>query len=333
MKKGILTTQAVGNSGPNVTSVRSVAPWILSVAASTIDRKFTNKIILGDNTTFVNDAIETFEAEAPLVYGNVSLPGCPESAGRECLLFCLDEKLVKGKIVVCDHPGGFVEAYRTGATGSISPSYSKFSEAPLPNAAYALKNHEGDQVKAYMKSTKNPQAKILKSEVVKSVGDPITPNFSSRGPSAIIADIIKPDISAPGVGILAEYPPILPTSGLHGQDKRSVKYNLMIGTSVACAHAAGAAAYVKSFHPDWSPSSVKSALLTTVWPMNSTSNPDGEFGFGTGHIDPVKAISPGLVYEAFEDDYVKFLCSIGYTTTELRSITGDDSSCQGRNQD
>ena len=53
MKKGILTTQAVGNSGPNVTSVRSIAPWILSVAASTIDRQFTNKIILGDNTTFV----------------------------------------------------------------------------------------------------------------------------------------------------------------------------------------------------------------------------------------------------------------------------------------
>ncbi|KAK1586714.1 hypothetical protein Q3G72_005374 [Acer saccharum] len=129
--------------------------------------------------------------EAPLVYGNVSRPGCPESAGRECLLFCLDEKLVKGKIVVCDHSGGFAEAYRAGATGSISPSYSKFSAVPLPNAAYALKNHEGDQVKAYMKSTKNPQAKILKSEVVKSVGDPITPDFSSRGPSAIIADIIK----------------------------------------------------------------------------------------------------------------------------------------------
>ena len=73
----------------------------------------------------------------------------------------------------------------------------------------------------------------------------------------------QPDISAPGVGILAGYPPILPPSGLHGQDKRSVKYNLMTGTSVACAHTAGAAAYVKSFHPDWSPSSVKSALLTT----------------------------------------------------------------------
>ncbi|TXG74187.1 hypothetical protein EZV62_002766 [Acer yangbiense] len=67
--------------------------------------------------------------------------------------------------------------------------------------------------------------------------------------------------------------------------------------------------------------------------MNSINNPDGEFGFGTRHIDPVKAISPGLVYEAFEDDYVKFLCSIGYTTTELRSITGDDSSCPGETKD
>ncbi|KAK4854865.1 hypothetical protein QYF36_001991 [Acer negundo] len=63
----------------------------------------------------------------------------------------------------------------------------------------------------------------------------------------------RPDISAPGVGILAGHPPILPPSGFPGQDKRSVKYNLMTGTSVACAHAARAAAYVKSiFHPDWS---------------------------------------------------------------------------------
>lgn len=53
MKKGIMTTQAAGNFGPLPTSVASVAPWIFTVAASSIDRKFINKVILGDKTTFV----------------------------------------------------------------------------------------------------------------------------------------------------------------------------------------------------------------------------------------------------------------------------------------
>lgn len=68
-------------------------------------------------------------------------------------------------------------------------------------------------------------------------------------------------------------------------------------------------------------------LMFTAWSINATSNPGGEFAFGAGHIDPVKAISPGLVYEAFADDYVKFLCSLGYDTRKLQAITKDNSTC------
>lgn len=56
MKEGIMTTQVAGNSGPNMTSIASAAPWVFTVAASSIDRKFINKVILGDNTTFVVSA-------------------------------------------------------------------------------------------------------------------------------------------------------------------------------------------------------------------------------------------------------------------------------------
>lgn len=73
---------------------------------------------------------------------------------------------------------------------------------------------------------------------------------------------LQPDISAPAVQILAAY-----TGGWgpsnHPYDHRFVKYNILSGTSMASAFAAGAAAYVRSFHPDWSPSSIKSALMTT----------------------------------------------------------------------
>ncbi|MCL7040536.1 hypothetical protein MKW94_016669, partial [Papaver nudicaule] len=103
-------------------------------------------------------------------------------------------------------------------------------------------------------------------------------------------------------------------------DTRSVKYNIMSGTSMSCPHATGAAAYVKTHHPDWSPSAIKSALMTTAFAMNNTKNSDAEFAYGSGQIDPVKALNPGLVYESVADDYVKFLCSMGYDSSKVKLI-------------
>lgn len=61
---------------------------------------------------------------------------------------------------------------------------------------------------------------------------------------------------------MAAYSPDASPSGVD-EDKRSVKYSILSGTSMACPHVAGAAAYLKTFHPDWSPSAIKSALMTT----------------------------------------------------------------------
>ncbi|XP_029130032.1 cucumisin [Cajanus cajan] len=96
---------------------------------------------------------------------------------------------------------------------------------------------------------------------------------------------------------------------------------------MACPHVTAAAAYIKSFHPDWSPATIKSALMTTATPMSSALNPEAEFAYGAGQIDPIKAVSPGLVYDANEIDYVKFLCGQGYDTKKIRTITADNSSC------
>lgn len=74
--------------------------------------------------------------------------------------------------------------------------------------------------------------------------------------------VVQPDIAAPGVDILASYTPLKSLTGLKG-DTQFSKFTFMSGTSMACPHVAGAAAYVKSFHPDWSPAAIKSAILTT----------------------------------------------------------------------
>jgi subtilisin family serine protease len=52
MRKGILTSMAAGNEGPAPKSVTNFSPWSLSVAASTIDRKFSTKVQLGNKKIY-----------------------------------------------------------------------------------------------------------------------------------------------------------------------------------------------------------------------------------------------------------------------------------------
>ncbi|KAK9123137.1 hypothetical protein Sjap_012739 [Stephania japonica] len=244
MQHGILTSNSAGNQGPSPHSVISIAPWMISVAASTTDRQFTDKVILGDNSTLTM---------FPLITG-----------------------------------------------------YQAFN-----------------LTRCSIENNRNPEATITKSMTVRDRANaPIVISFSSRGPNSVTPDILKPDISAPGVEIFAAWSPIAPLSQFP-DDTRSIKYNIISGTSMACPHVSGAAAYVKTFHPDWSPSAIKSALMTTASPMIATRNPDREFAYGAGHLNPLKAVQPGLVYESFEDDYIKMLCSIGYTSDMLKLMVGN----------
>ncbi|KAJ4821759.1 hypothetical protein Tsubulata_041293 [Turnera subulata] len=336
--KGILTVQSAGNSGPILASTPSVAPWKLSVAASTTDRRILTRVVLGNGKTLTGTSVNSFVPSGnmfPLIHGkNAAASNCSEDSAGDCEDGCLDSNLVKGKFVICQKSSQGKEAKRAGAIGSIlsTSSLDYVSVLPLPGAL--LSSNEFGVVKLYENSTKSPQAKILRSEAVNDSTAPFVASFSSRGPNHIAPDILKiscarheiymqPDISAPGVGILAAFSPVAPPSGDSLVDTRSVKYSILSGTSMACPHVAGVAAYVKASHPDWSPSAIKSAIMTSARPMNVTRNPEGEFGYGSGHINPVEAINPGLVYEASKDDYVRFLCSFGYDPQTLSRIAGE----------
>ena len=86
--------------------------------------------------------------------------------------------------------------------------------------------------------------------------------FLLHAPRLLKEKIMQPDITAPGVDVLAPYSP----DGFvtHApKDERSIKYNILSGTSMSCPQVAGIAGYIKTFHPDWSPSAIQSALMTT----------------------------------------------------------------------
>ncbi|KAL4587025.1 hypothetical protein LXL04_011674 [Taraxacum kok-saghyz] len=294
MHRGILTVAAAGNDGPSRYSVSAYAPWIFSVAASNTDRRIINKVLLGDGTILMGASINAFPSSneaVPLVYGKqVRSGGCSDREASQCIEGCLDTSLVQQKIVLCDGNEHTDSVKEAGAIGCIVPNRENVSDVgPLPIGA--LSTHDIKLVKTYQISANKPKVQIFKSE---DITNQVAPH---------------PDVTAPGVEILAAYSPMAsPSNTLI--DKSSVNYNILSGTSMACPHVTVAAAFVKSFHPDWSPSAIKSALMTTAWDMNSHRRLDDEFAYGSGHIDPHKAKDPGLVYDASEEDYHKIWCGI-----------------------
>ncbi len=91
---------------------------------------------------------------------------------------------------------------------------------------------------------------------VQTVPDPYTPadsiaTFSSRGPRGFDS-FLKPDVTAPGVGIFA---------AKMGSGTGGVSYS---GTSMAAPHVAGLAALIRQAHPDWTPEQVKAAMMNTA---------------------------------------------------------------------
>ncbi|GAB2214764.1 hypothetical protein Drorol1_Dr00019127 [Drosera rotundifolia] len=339
MAKGILTAQSAGNYGPHPRSVISVAPWLLSVAASNTDRRYFNKVFLGEGTELRAYSIDSWawnRKKVPLLYGKDVTSNCDEDQARVCEAGCLDHHLVKGKIVICDGSLREDEAMcavkASGAWGAIFETSSRDVSDSIPSSVALLPFEDLEIIKAYKNFSLSPRASISRSQA-NHVDAPIVVDFSSRGPNDIATEILKPDITAPGVEILAAYSPNASVVEGCGLDKRSVNYSILSGTSMSCPHAAGVAAYIKSLHPDWSPSAIKSALMTTARPMDAIKNMDAEFAYGSGHIDPLRAIDPGLVYESSEADFISFLCNMGYDTKKIKLISGHKYTCPKKRGD
>ncbi|XP_021890194.1 cucumisin-like [Carica papaya] len=255
MKKGILTSAAAGNYGPHPSTVTNGAPWILTVGASSIDRKLLAKLELGNGQTFMGDTINGFPTQRSFY---------PIQLGEDDNQNVLINNSTKRKNVVFKSVKSALLAIKVGVRGVIWDAEELFvsqaCQLPLPGAC--LNTSAVDKVKKYVITTNNPVGKIYKSISVHDPTAPLVATFSGRGPVEVAPDILKPDITAPGVDILAAYS-LKATSTPFPDEKRHAPFNIISGTSMACPHATGAALYVKTFHTSWSPSAIKSALMTT----------------------------------------------------------------------
>nr|XP_034929702.1 cucumisin-like [Populus alba] len=262
----------------------------------------------------------------PLIYSgdsaNYTAGADPEIAAW-CVPGTLAPLITKGGVVMCDIPNALALVH--GSAGAIMP-VSIDESIPFPFPLSLISPEDYSQLLDYMRSTQTPTATILMTEPVKDVMAPSVVSFSSRGPSPITPDILKPDLAAPGLNILAAWSP-LGGASISPWDDRTVDYFVISGTSMSCPHVTGVAAFVKAAHPSWSPAAIMSALMTTATIMDSRKNADAKFAYGSGQIDPLKTLNPGLIYNASEADYVNFPRKEGDNTTLARIIRGDNSTC------
>ncbi|XP_022757163.1 subtilisin-like protease SBT1.1 [Durio zibethinus] len=344
IKKGIFVSCSGGNSGPSRSTVSNTAPWIMTVAASYLDRSFPTTVKLGDGQTFEGQSLYVGKAtkQLPLVYG--------KTAGDITAVFCIDgslkRKLVKGKIVVCQRginsraeKGEQVKL--AGGAGMLLVNTENEGEELFADAhilpATTLGSLAGKAIKTYLNSTKIPTASVTFQGTVYDKPAPVMAAFSSRGPNKVGPDLIKPDVTAPGMNILAAWPPLTSPTQLKS-DKRSVLFNVVSGTSMSCPHVSGIAALLKSVHKDWSPAAIKSALMTTAYVLDnkhrqivdvafSDSTIATPLAFGSGHVEPEKASDPGLIYDITPEDYQNYLCSLNYSASEIALFAGEGFTC------
>jgi hypothetical protein len=249
----------------------------------------------------------------------------------------LTPEFIGGKIVLCEG-GGKLSSLEMGAilfnggvAGMIVTTIKMFGSVIQPKAhifpASQVDYAVGQKIKAYMNSTDNPTAELVfKGAVLGNRRAPMVAPFSSRGPSKQNQGILKPDITGPGVNIIAG---VAEPAGLMAPPNAlAAKFDIMSGTSMSTPHISGIGAVIKKAHPTWSPAAIKSALMTTAdtldrgrMPIADQSGyPANLLALGAGFVNPTKALSPGLVYNLTATDYIPYLCGLGYNDHEINSI-------------
>ncbi|OMO63217.1 hypothetical protein COLO4_32640 [Corchorus olitorius] len=337
LKKGIFVSCSAGNSGPHAYTIDNGAPWITTVGAGTIDRDFAAHVTLGygDLTVTGKSAYpeNLFVSELPLYFGHGN------RTKELCYAYSLDPKEVAGKYIFCDFDPSnqndpTYEMDRTGAEGVIFCSnYGLFYEPTQFNKPFVILNPtDGELIKNYIMKSKNVTVSIrFQTTLLGTKPAPQVASFSSRGPDIRSPWILKPDVLAPGVDILAAWVPNRGFAPIGEDDYLLTDYAIISGTSMSCPHTAGVATLLKAAHRDWSSAAIRSAMMTTAYVTDNTNGriidmTTGVAGtpldFGAGHINPNKALDPGLVYDIGIQDYIDYLCGLNYTTTQIRTITG-----------
>ena len=304
---GVFVATSAGNDGPvpapSPTTVRGSPPSQRARTIAASDATLT----LGNGASYTGASFQKAgTAVLPLIYArDVPADGADPADAALCFPDSLDTTAVAGAIVICDRgvnardEKSFVIREAGGAAMVLANTEANSINADIH---YVPSIHVNELIRAalldYVHAGGSPTGQLSPgvSRIDESAPQPAV--FSSQGPSLASADVLKPDLTAPGVDVIAAVAP-------PGQRGRA--FNSLSGTSMSSPHIAGLAAVVRSAHRDWTPASIKSALMTTAYEVAGAS----PFEVGSGQVDINPALDPGLVYNVRPADYIGFLCGTG----------------------
>ena len=334
-KAGVFTVVAAGNEGPNLGTIGSPAgaPWVLTAAASSRDGTTTLEALeiktppglagkyaakeanftpalsargpLDGDLVLVDDGEDVFEDGSAGTFSDACEP-------------LINSSDISNNIALIQRGGcGFdVKVAHAADAGAIAAIVYNIAGDPIVmNGATGLSDipavmigqADANLILAEFDAG-NLVTVLLDKDLFLTENDTgnVMGSFSARGPGPV-PDILKPDVTAPGINILAGFTPDA-ANAAPGEN-----FAYLTGTSMSTPHVAGVAALLLQAHPDWSPSAIKSALMTTA--HQSLTGSDGvtaalPFDYGAGHIVPNDSVDPGLVYDVSSDDYDAFACGI-----------------------
>ncbi len=335
---GVFVATSAGNSGPGPGTVGSPgnAPWLTTVANTTIGRVLANVFdVTGPGTPPAEltgiaaihgpdgPAITT-DIEADIIYsGDVdagNIEGCSAFPAGS----------FTGSIALIQRGGCTFADKVNNATAAGAIAVVIFNNAGGPPIvmgglesttipAVFISLDEGADVRDWIQAETDPTARINAGidRVVNADWADIMAAGSSRGPN-VNPDWIKPDIAAPGTNIFAAY--------MGGPND----FGMMSGTSMASPHVAGAGALMTALFPTWTPAEIQSALMMTSEPAlvkEDGTTPADAFDIGAGRLDLTNAAKVGLVLDETPANYLAADPDLGGDPTTLNLASLANQNC------
>ncbi|WP_227423308.1 S8 family serine peptidase [Pengzhenrongella sicca] len=299
---GITVSTSAGNDGPGAATANHLSPWVISVGASSQTREFATTLTL----TAEDGTVATFDG-ASLTSGIEELPVVLASAAPYSSPLCdvpAPPGTLTGMIVACERGGnGRVEkgynVLQGGAAAMVLYNPTLADTETDSHWLPVVHLADGADFLTFMGAKSGVTGSFPAGEPREGQGD-VMAAFSSRGPAGLF---IKPDVTAPGVQILAGDTPVSESvvSGPPGE-----YFQAIAGTSMSSPQVAGAAVLIKAVHPTWTPGQIKSALMTTSITdvlKEDTVTPADPFDMGAGRIDVGNSIGAVLTFDETADRY------------------------------
>lgn len=332
---GVFVSASAGNSGPAAATVAHGSPWVTTTAASTHDRALVNAVV--DMTSSSGVLADIYGRGVTTSYGLAPIVYAGDYGGNNlCLDAVWTSGTFSGQIVVCDRGNNArvdkaINVRDAGGGGMILANAASNGDEEIGDA-YAIPGvhisyDEGVALKSWLAAGADNLGRIHGTQIdLRDNNGDVMAAFSSRGPNNQAPGILKPDMTAPGVDILA---------AVASLGQAAPEFDVYSGTSMSSPHMTGAGALMmKAKYPAWSVAEIQSSLMTTAVFDNTVREEDGAtptdpFDRGAGRVNIAAALDAGLLLDITGAQYAAADPALGGDPRTLNYPSMADDACYG----